>query len=365
MCEKEPIVKLHISESGIKPIFAYVASFLFVFLHTNIFLTHTNTLANRRYSDFLLHPAIPYFTSSIASSNLVSRTYASMTFKSSKTKVLDSSEKQIRFLQRTNIQKSALHTACHFGEWEVVGILADSIVGAEVIDSAERDKDHSYLVYSDKTRAEILRLCLLHVNYMGSMTPELSSYTAPTPDHKPAQSNDPSDLKGQHRFKEQKERGNAKLYVLKEISKTLSSIVKNETSANYKKNGGDGNKTPKMKRSHNAAEISHLMNLRRFKTSDELSEEVLDELSNRENKKKSTYDKLQIEDLKKMIDMCNSLIKDVKTDLLIYQTDHGACFGCFAFLCCVKIDEVDKASDIEKLKRWRYAECRRRLAPLK
>ena len=88
------------------------------------------------------------------------------------------------------------------------------------------EKDSTHLVESDKTRAEILRLCLEHVKYMEEMTPELASFTAPTPDHKPAQSNDPSDLKGQRRFQEQKEKGTKKLELIGEMSTALSSIVK-------------------------------------------------------------------------------------------------------------------------------------------
>ena len=144
MTEEEVLVKQQIVESGIKPIYSY--------------------------SEYLLCPVVPFDDS----------------------RIMD--DKYFRFIERTNVRKSALHTACHFGEWEVVSVLTNAILGDSIVTPSQRKKIP--LILSSRTRhAEILRLCLEHVKYMEEMTPELASFTAPTPDHKPAQSNDPSDLK--------------------------------------------------------------------------------------------------------------------------------------------------------------------------
>lgn len=288
------------------------------------------------YSEYLLSPIVPF-----------------------ESRILDS-DKHTRFLERTSVRKSALHTACHFGEWEVVSILTSAILGDSIVTPSERERDSRYLVFSDKTRAEIVRLCLIHVKYMGEMTPELASFTAPTPDHKPAQSNDPSDLKGQRRFKEQKERGLEKLSIIENISRTLSNIIKREKRAK-KKDGDDAGKRKKEARYDTKSE---LMSIRSIKTNENLRN-MLKEISKRERGLDSEYNKLETEDLKTMIKRCKTIKKEVKKELQIYDVDHGKCFRCFAFLMCTSFDITDGASDIEKLKKWRYAECRRRLAPLK
>ena len=305
MTTEEVLVKQQIVETGIKPIYSY--------------------------SEYLLCPVVPF-----------------------ESRILD--DKHFRFLERTTVRKCALHTACHFGEWEVVSVLTNAILGDSIVTPSQRGRDSTHLVFSDKTRAEILRLCLIHVKYMEEMTPELASFTAPTPDHKPAQSNDPSDLKGQRRFQEQKEQGERKLDIIGRMSSTLSSIIKKERKTKK------SSKKKKMKVGKGI--VVKLMNIRGIKTNDEL-EKVLREIGKREKGEESDYDKLSVDELKIMIKTCKTLIKETKKELLMYDIDHGKCFSCFAFLLCMKIENMDGASDIEKLKRWRYAECRRRLAPLK
>eukprot|EP00939_MAST-03C_sp_MAST-3C-sp1_P003358 g3358.t1 len=272
-----------------------------------------------------------------------------------------------------DINRSALYTAGHFGEWEVVGKIVGALLGDNVVPKAERKSKKNTLLHCVPTRSELGTACREHTVHMQNMVPELASYCAPTPEGKPSAGTDPTDLSSQKHFKEQKVIWEQKRMILQSLQATLKKLNPRRGSAGGGARGGHM-KFPSASGGSSEEEIE-----------DEASESTMSGIINfsiyRTNKRlnavaksfRKNYDmKFTKKEIGKMSKQLMKLIDETDHDLLIYK-DTGCC-SCFGFF--TSTDRADLAEDskngkegaggqdTEKLKRWRYAECSRRLASI-
>lgn len=289
------------------------------------------------YIQFLLHPTVPF-------------------------EKADMKKKTERFYVRESIRLSALHMACHYGEWESIGVLTGACLGEHIVavgKESERSKN-GMIIYQEATRMELFRLCNMCLKSMKKMTPPLATYTAPKPDHKPAETNDPTDLKAKERFEQQKIRWNRSRMTLVSIKKDLQKLIKEKKKERKRKK----NLLKRMESNLFTDKDRKLINVFQYKTPEKLMD-----LRLKLSMPQGPYQRLKIAHLEKMEKYCTDYIQQIKADSLAYDLEDGRCHACFGLFCFTGSSGTtdsssDGHSDVEKLKKWRYAQGMRELAPL-
>lgn len=293
------------------------------------------------YLEFVLHPIVPF---------------EKKNFKRSKTETDPCTVQIVR-----NLRRCALYTATHFGEWDVVGCLTEALLGDAVVLKTDRKKlKNGKLLASSIMASELGNACVEHSEYMRTMVPELASFCGPCPDDKPSEGSDPTDITAMENFQSQKKKWIERLELLCDIYDRFKKLVQRPTSNKSRSSSF----TEKVNGVDDSMTSSDLIDFNLHKTNDSLRrlKKRLDA-----NKYHCKFSKTEI---RKMLDGCKKAKAEVAQDLMLYE-EEGMCIGCFSCLgiggssaeYSMRSTKANDA-DYEKLKRWRYAECSRRVSKL-